>query len=229
MQNEIKEQLIKLSDDKYKKFSASLLPGTENMLGVRLPQLRKLAKKIARENWEEYLETATEDTFEEIMLQGMVLGYLNIPIEDHLARIALFIPKINNWSVCDSFCSGLKFTRENMERVWKFLLPYLRSEQEFEIRFGVVMLIYYYITAEYAERAFKEFDQIDQNRYYAWMAVAWAISIYFKQFPEMTAAYLRSCHLTENTYKKALQKIKESNKFDESSRILFEELKGKIS
>ncbi len=62
---------------------------------------------------EEYLQSANEDSFEEIMLKGMVIGCAKCSIEERLSFIQSFIPKINNWSVCDSFCASLKFTRES--------------------------------------------------------------------------------------------------------------------
>ena len=109
----IREQLFELAEDEYKQFSSSLLPGIDNLLGVRLPALRKIAKQIAKKDWRSYLENADEIYFEEIMLQGMVLGYINDDIEDVLGYIVDFVPKINNWSVCDSFCVGLKITNKN--------------------------------------------------------------------------------------------------------------------
>ena len=69
----IKEQLEALKEPEYQKFTASLLPGVESILGVRLPKLRELAKKLAKDNWKEYLQEAQDDSMEEIMLQGMTL------------------------------------------------------------------------------------------------------------------------------------------------------------
>ena len=73
----IREELINLSEEDYREFSSNLLPGINNILGVRLPALRKIAKSIAKENWENYLNNASDDYFEEVMLQGMVIGYIN--------------------------------------------------------------------------------------------------------------------------------------------------------
>jgi len=122
----IREQLLELAEDEYKKFSSSLLPGIDNLLGVRLPALRKIAKQIAKKDWRNYLENANDIYFEEIMLQGMVLGYINEDdIENVLGYIVDFVPKISNWSICDSFCVGLKMTNKNKERIWDFLQQYL--------------------------------------------------------------------------------------------------------
>ena len=70
MEASIHEQLLALSEPEFQKFSSSLLPGTSNILGVRLPILRKLAKKIIRGDWRAYLASAQDQSFEEIMLQG---------------------------------------------------------------------------------------------------------------------------------------------------------------
>ena len=98
---DIKEQLSLLAEPAYRDFSSSLLPGTEHILGVRLPALRKIARKLAKENWLENLARCTQDSFEEIMLQGFIIGYAKAPLPDILEQIAAFLPKINNWSVCD--------------------------------------------------------------------------------------------------------------------------------
>lgn len=166
----IRNQLMALAEPEYQKFAASLLPGTDNILGVRLPKLRKLAKQIAKQQSEDCttakeaegrlpawrsFEKMQPEYFEEIMLQGFVLGYVKVPdeaaCEELLSYIAAFVPKIANWSVCDSFCSSLKFVRMYQERVWEFLMPYLHSKKEYELRFGIVMLLFYYIEDKYIE------------------------------------------------------------------------------
>ena len=121
MEKTIKQQLLELADEKYRQFSSALIPNISHVLGVRLPELRKLAKKIAREDWKAYIQQAESEYFEEIMLQGMVIGYVKTDIDEILRYVADFVPKIDNWSVCDSFCTGLKFTKTNMEKGMGFL------------------------------------------------------------------------------------------------------------
>ncbi len=227
MGNTIKEQLLELADEKYQKFSAALIPNINNVMGVRLPELRKLAKKIAREDWRAYLKRAENEYFEEIMLQGMVIGYVKTDIDEILQYVAEFVPKIDNWSVCDSFCTGLKFTKTNMKKVWDFLQPYLISSEEYEIRFGVVMLLDFFIEEGYIALALQLFDNIKHDGYYVRMAVAWAISIYYVKFPEHTLAYLRSNSLCDFTFNKALQKITESYRVDQETKQLIRSMKRK--
>ena len=223
----IREQLFELAEDEYKQFSSSLLPGIDSLLGVRLPALRKIAKQIAKKDWRNYLENADEIYFEEIMLQGMVLGYINDDIEDVLEYIVDFVPKINNWSVCDSFCVGLKMTNKNKERIWDFLQPYLSSDKEFEVRFGIVMLIDFYIDDDYIKLVIEKLDSIRHDGYYVKMAVAWAISICYIKFEELTLDYLKNNNLNDFTYNKSLQKICESLKVNKNSKAFIRGMKRK--
>lgn len=143
---QLRQELFSLADEKYKKFHSSLCPGTDNIIGIRVPKLRNLAKEIVKGDWEQYLKNAKEDYYEEVMLQGMVIGLAKTDLQKRLEYVKAFVPKIDNWAVCDITCAGFKFAKKYPKEVWEFLQSYLRSNQEFEIRFGVVMLLDFYIT-----------------------------------------------------------------------------------
>lgn len=211
-QEELRRRLLEEREGGYRKFSAGLLPGTENILGIRLPKLRVLAKEIAKGDWRSFLQNAYGDYFEEIMIQGMVIGCAKMEPEERLDYIARFIPKIDNWSVCDCFCAGLKFTAKHLNRVWEFLQPYLHSEQEFEARFAAVMLLDYFVVPEYIGRALEALGQIRHEGYYVKMAAAWALSVCYVKFPRETDVFLQNCTLDDWTYNKTLQKICESHR-----------------
>lgn len=227
MGDNIKQQLKALAEEDYRVFASGLLPNTDNVLGVRLPMLRKIAKQIARSDWQGYLQTAGDDTFEEIMLQGMVIGCAECPVEERLFYIKEFVPKIQNWSVCDSFCAGLKFTKTNSELVWDFLKSYFKSERAFDLRFAVVMLIFYYIQEAAIGEVLAVLDNVRHDDYYVKMAVAWAISMCYVQFPGKTMIYLKNNSLDDFTYNKALQKITESLKVDKETKKQIRAMKRK--
>ncbi len=226
MDKPIREQLEELAEEKYRDFTKSLTPGKENILGVRLPALRKLAMKLAKGDWRQYLKEAEDDTMEEVMLQGMVIGYCDAGIDEVLKLAQGYIPKIDCWSVCDCFCGGLKITKDHKEQMWEFIQSYLESAQEYEIRFGVVMLLYY-LQPEYAPFAFVHFDRIKQEGYYVKMAVAWVLSMYYAELPGLTMEYLKRNELDKFTYNKALQKITESLKVDQETKHIIKGMKQK--
>ncbi|KAJ49279.1 3-methyladenine DNA glycosylase AlkD [Clostridium tetanomorphum] len=227
MNNKIREEIFKLADEQYKQFQSKLCPNTDNIVGVRLPLLRKLAKQIVKEDWREYMNTADNEYYEEVMLQCMVIGYVKADVEEILSYVTQLITKIDNWAICDSLCNGLKFTEKNKERVWEYLQPYLSSEKEFEMRFGVVMLLDFYIEEIYIDEVLQLLDRAKHDGYYVKMAVAWAISICYIKFPQKTMEYLKNNTLDNFTYNKALQKITESLRVDKETKILIRSMKRK--
>lgn len=224
MEAAIREQLELLAEEKYRSFSSKLTPGKDNILGVRLPLLRKMAKEILKGNWRSYLKDATENSMEEVLLQGMVIGGCKTDIEEKLKLAEGFIPKIDCWPVCDSFCGGLKIAQTHKEQVWDFIQPYLLSDKEYFIRFGVVMLLHY-LTAEYAPLAFSHFDRIKHEGYYVKMAVAWVLSMYYVHVPELTLKYLKNNQLDDFTFQKALQKIVESLRVSNEEKDMIRSMK----
>lgn len=225
---EIREQLIKLSDEKYREFHSSLCPNTNNIIGVRIPKLRNFAKELLKEiDWKEFLNNAWNDYYEEIMLQGMIIGLVSKKgnIEEFIPYINEFVPKIDNWAICDTFCAGLKITENNLEYIWSYIQKYLSSDKEFEIRFAVVMLLDYYLKEEYIDDVLKILNNIKNNKYYVEMAIAWAISIAFVKFEKKTMEFLKKNSLSDFTYNKSIQKIIESYRVNEKNKEKLKKMK----
>lgn len=226
MKQKIKENLINLQDKKYKEFHSGLCPGTNNIIGIRVPVLRNYAKELLKQYKFDYLmENIDDEYYEEIMLQGMLIGLAKEDFNTIAKYIKNFIPKIDNWAVCDVFCAGLKITKKNKEKMWEFIKPYLKSDKEFEIRFGVVMLLDYYIEEKYLNNIFKIFDKIESTKYYVQMAVAWAISICIIKYYNTTLEYLKNSKLDHFTYNKALQKGIESYRLTQEQKQILRNMK----
>lgn len=223
----IVDLLLQMAANGNQKFTANLHPGVENILGIRIPELRNLAQQIAKnDQWREYLQNAGTFYMEERILKGMVIGYLKgLSLQEHLKLIADFVPLINSWSVCDTFCPTLKFSAKYPQEMWKFIQPYLFSAQEYEVRFGVVMLLGYYINDEYINQVLALFDEITHEGYYVKMAVAWAISVCYVKYPEDSMLYLLNSCLDKFTYNKALQKICESYRVSHEDKQRIRSLK----
>lgn len=225
----IREQLFALQDLDYQKFSSALIPNIDasTMIGVRVPLLRQLAKGIAKTEPLRYLQTVEDTYFEELLLQGMVIGYMKASPQEKLPLMEQFIPKIDNWSVCDSFCSGLKFTKMNQAMVWDFLQPYFESVNAYDLRFAVVMLLNYYVDEQYVHETLRLLNSVSHEDYYVKMAVAWAVSICYIKLPEATMPFLQNNQLDTFTYNKALQKITESLRIDAETKQMIRSMRRK--
>lgn len=227
MKQEIKKKIFELADEKYKKFHSNLCPGTNNIIGVRVPILRNYAKELFNKyNWKDIISKIDNEFYEEIMLQGMIIGLAkNEDIHSILKYVENYIPKIDNWAICDVFCAGLKIVKKNKEEVWKFIKKYLKSSQEFEIRVAIVLILDYYIDDKYLEKDFEIFENIKHEGYYVKMAVAWAISICLIKYYDKTIQYLKQSRLDNWIYNKAIQKAIESYRISESQKEYLRKIK----
>lgn len=222
----IQQQLLSLEDKKYKDFQCNLCPGVTNIIGVRLPILRKLAKELITEDWRPLISYENNQYYEEYMLLGIIIGSVKVDLNERLALIKDFVPHIDNWAVCDSFCSNLKFTTNYRKEVFSLLSQYITSKKEFELRFAIVMLLdYYLVVPEYLDQTLDILEHIKHEGYYVKMAVAWAVSIAYIKFPVQTMEFLQNTKLDNFTYNKALQKITESLRIDPQTKKLIRSMK----
>ena len=125
--NNLKDKLFELSDEKYKKFHSGLCPNTDNIIGVRLPKLREIAKEIAKGDWKDFLATSSNDYYEEVMINGLVIAYAKCDVDEKLNYIESFVPKIDNWAICDSFCNSLKFVKKIRKKFGNLYNPILNQ------------------------------------------------------------------------------------------------------
>ena len=153
MNQEIKKRLRELSDKEYSEFSGKLIPGSKPLIGVRLPILRDYAKSLVKElDWRGLLLESGEDKyFEEVMIRGMVIGYgcsKSGDIDEALTMLDKFIPMVDNWSVCDSFCVSCTLFKKHRQQVYEHIQKYIYSEKEFEVRVGLILLLDYFLKCD---------------------------------------------------------------------------------
>ena len=215
---DIRKELEKQADKKFQKFTAALIPNIDNVLGVRTPILRKMAKELYKSGEYTGMFEIPSKYMEENMLKGMIIGLFKKPAKEVLLYVKDFVPTIDNWAVCDCFCCSLKMTRDNLALVWNFIQSYFKSEKEFEIRFAYVMLLNYYLVDDYVDKVLKLIDEFRDDRYYSKMAVAWLVSICYIKYPDKTEKYLKKSKLDTWTYNKSIQKICESLKVDKKTK-----------
>lgn len=208
---EILTYLHSQAEEKYRRFSAGLLPGEDKLLGVRLPILRKLARKMAADDWQNY-RPGPAATFEELMLRGLLPSYAQAPLEVRLNALESYVPLIRNWSLCDSCCCSCRFVQDSPEQVQEWLQPFLYSEEEFPARFGIVMLLFHYLKKEeHAAAVAQHLPQLPARGYYAQMAIAWCTCELHFRYPELAAPLLNG-KLRPELITLTRRKIRESGK-----------------
>ncbi len=205
------------ADPKHAAFIRKLIPGVSlPLLGLRMPLLHRIAKDLARQDdWRDYIDNyPAAQCMEESMLRGLLLGQLSersCPIELRLKLIEKTLPSLDNWSLIDSCVTCYKFARKHPERVWEWLEPMLISHQEYQARFGVVMLLWHYCDKpEYAQRIATALPLVPSGAYYCDMAVAWCSCELCIRQPVWGKYLIHESRLASKTRAMALRKIRES-------------------
>jgi len=224
---ELLPRLQALADEKLANFSSGLNPGSKPMLGVRLPELRKIAKELAKEDYKGFLEECPDTYFEYETLKAYVLGYAKDDIETILSYADRFVPTIGDWSVSDSFCQNFSIAKKYPERVFDWVMGYAKKEEEFSQRVAAVLLMSHFLVPEYIGRVLAVMDTLQYDGYYTRMGVAWCVATAYAKFPKETAVYLADNKLQDWTYNKAIQKMCESYRVGEEDKAYWKARKRK--
>lgn len=227
MINRIINKLNELRDIKYRDFSSSLNPTALPMIGVRIPELRKIAKDIVNENPKYFLDNNPMSCFELVSLHGMVIGYMKEDIAIVLKYLETFIPMINDWSVNDTLCQTFKIAKKHQEKVWDFLSNYFNSNSEFELRVVVVMMLCHFINDKYVNLVIDFIDQTKNNGYYYKMGCAWCLQVIMVKYPQICLDYLYNNNLDDWIFNKAIQKMIESYRVSDDMKEVIRKLKRK--
>lgn len=224
---ELEPRLRSLASEHQAKFSSGLTPNCKPMLGVRLPELRKIAKEIAKADYKEFLEECSDIYFEYETLQAYVLGYAKDDIEVILSYADRFLPKIKDWSVNDSFCQNFTIARKYPERVFDWLMDYAKQDAEFPQRVVAVLLMSHFLVPEYIDKVLTVMDTLQHDGYYTKMGVAWCVATAYAKFPKETGVYLADNKLRDWTYNKAIQKMCESYRVGDADKEYWKARKRK--
>ena len=209
----VKEFLIANRQEEYRKFSLSLLPPGTKMLGVRLPLIKKFSKELCCGNWRNYLKNAESKWYEEVMLQGFVVGMAKCGIDERIAHIKEFLPKISNWGICGSFSMGVKIFGPERGKYFEYIKICQHSSAPYIRRYATVSMLSKYVDEEYIRRVL-ELLMIEQpDNYYVKMATAWALSICLVKHKKTTESEILKRGLDSDTLKMTLRKVKESRRF----------------
>ncbi len=213
MHTEVRAWLQKNAEDKYREFSAKLLPCKTTLFGVRIPALRKYAKTLLKEGrGRDYLDIPLPELeyLEEFMLHALVLADIKMSAAEKIPLIQKFVPYINNWAVCDIFCAELKEVKKTPRLFYDTFKPLLNSQKEYQIRFFYVLALDYFITAEYLPHIFTLLSRQKYVGYYDKMAAAWLLSVAYVKFPEQTETFLFNTPQDNFVFRKSISKICDS-------------------
>ena len=226
------------------------------VLGLHSPEIKAVAKQLSREGGEVVMpdgthrictngaevirafEAAPSESlcYEEPVIWGYLINLEKCSLDERLAMLGHYVPVLDNWAVCDSYCAHAKWMlRADKEALWAFLERWFDSESEFDVRFAVVVAMCYLLNDEWLDKVFERINRLDFNRikskyktdkgkpkvaqqgtvqgaepYYVRMGVAWLLATALAKFPDQTRAFVRSSNLPADVVKLYIRKARES-------------------
>ena len=161
-----------LEDERYRNGHLRVINALNDVriLGVHIPELKRLAKELSRSDDAADLivsfeaeSTAGNLCFEEKIVWGLLINALKVPEMQKYAYLRAFVPAMDNWAVCDTICCNIKWITDK-NTLWEFLQPYFDSDSEFEVRFAVVMSMIYFLDAESFQKLTSRLDFLDFSK-----------------------------------------------------------------
>lgn len=228
---EITKGLLALQDEEYRAFHARLMPeiAYERIIGVRTPQLRAYAKEIAAQPCvEEFLQELPHYYYEENNLHGALLNLRykkEAELGELLEQLECFLPYVDNWATCDMLSP--KLFKKNLPLVYERIREWVKSENTYTIRFGIVTLLGYFLDDAFEPEMLELAAGVKSEEYYVRMAVAWYFSIALVKQYEAAVPYFEQPRLEPWTHNKAIQKAIESRRIDEEVKDYLRTLKVK--
>lgn len=219
------KDLISLQDISYKEFHSSLVLNSKyEMIGIRMPIMRKIAKKISKTNIEEFLQYVQDKYYEEVMIQGLVISHIKDENQFY-EHFKTYINKIDNWAICDSFCNSIKIIRKYEEKYLKYAIESALNKEEFISRVGLVMILNHFINKKNLDIIFDILNRIESEKFYINMAEAWLLCEMYIKFPKETMSFFEKNNLNKFTQNKAISKIHDSYRISKEEKELLNNFK----
>lgn len=223
---DILNDLFKFQDLKYKTFSLSLSPNLDidNVIGVRMPTLRKYVRQIVSNNNDTFLNDLPHKYLEENELEALLINEM----EDYNSVIVLldkFLPYVNTWAITD-IIKPKCFYSHKKELIGE-IKRWLKSKQTYEIRYGIVCLMYYFLDADFKKCYLNLIVNVKSNEYYVNMARAWYLATALVNHYDDTIKIIEEHRLDKWTHNKTIQKAIESYRIDDDKKQYLKTLKIK--
>ncbi len=216
MYDDIMTKLAKLAEgnETYAEFNKRIVNTNMPVIGVRVPDLRRLARELAPDmsaaDISELL-TVQDESFDYVLLCGLLITHARLDDQTAIDLTRQYLPRVDSWAHIDVFVE--KKRRFAGEVWWDFALECLQSEAEFTVRYSVVSLMTNFLDEAHIDQVFAALRDIKHDGYYVKMALAWLYATAAVQFFELTLAELENGHADVWTRNKAYQKMRESRRF----------------
>ena len=224
---DIQQELFALQDLSYRDFHAKLMPTVDKarVIGVRTPKLRAFAKEFGKtEEAKEFLKVLPHQYYEENNLHGLLIEQ----IKDYptlIRELNRFLPCIDNWATCDLLT--VRVVKKHLDTFTEEVERWLASDHTYTIRFGIGMLMRYYLEEHFSLEYPEKVAKISSEEYYVNMMTAWFFATALAKQWDAAVAYLETNRLEPWTHNKTIQKAIESYRITQEQKVYLRTLRIK--
>lgn len=222
------DRLFALQDQDYREFHSRLMPTVEKskVIGVRTPELRKLAKDLrGTQEAEEFLKALPHTYYEENNLHGFLLEYIR-DYDTCIEALNRFLPYVDNWATCDMMSP--KCLKKHLPALYEQCKLWIAGGEAYTVRFAVNMLMKYYLDDNFQPEYPELVASITSDEYYVKMVVAWYFATALAKQYDAVLPYFEKERLEFWTHNKAIQKAVESYRITNEQKAYLKTLKRKI-
>ena len=224
----LREKLLEMQDLSYREFHSKLMPTVdkEKIIGIRTPQLRRFAKEFAKNSKEKenFLASLPHQYYEEDNLHGFLIEMgkdYNAVVE----KLNAFLPYVDNWATCDMMRP--KVLKKHLPEFFEQVCEWVQSERVYTIRYGIGMLLSFYLDSEFDRQHLEMVAKIRSEEYYVNMMIAWYFATALAKQYDETLPYIEEQKLDKWTHNKAIQKAMESYRITAEQKAYLRTLKVK--
>ena len=224
---EIEKELYAHQDVKYRDFQSKLIPNVapEAFIGVRTPELRKIAKEFSkREDVGEFLGAKPHRYFDENQLHAFIISGMK-DYDKCLVELKSFLPYVDNWATCDQM-SPKVFKKQKKELLTE-LKDWIKSKDTYTVRFAVGMFMEHFLGEEFENEYPELIANIHSDEYYINMMRAWYFATALAKQYEKIIPFIEENRLDDWTHNKTIQKAVESYRITDEQKIYLKGLKRK--
>ncbi len=215
---DIEESLFQYQDLKYRDFNASLLPTLckDIIIGVRTPELRKMAKEMVRSgDYKHYISVLPHKYFEENQLHAFIISMIENE-DEAIKELEKFLPYVDNWATCDQMV--LKTVSQNPALLLGKIDVWLRSNHTYTVRFAIGILMRYYLDERFDTIYFEKIVSVNKDDYYVKMMAAWYFATALVKQYNSAVKYLENGKLEAWVHNKTISKACDSLRVGESEK-----------
>lgn len=224
-ENYVRERLTALQDTEYRDFHSALMPtvNKEKIIGVRVPELRKLAKELfGNAVGKEFIKNLPHTFYEEDNLHAFVVEQIK-DFDRCLSETEKFLPFIDNWATCDMFSP--KVFADHTDILYSESIEWIASGNTYTIRYGIGMLMRYFLDDNFDEDVLKIVSRIKSEEYYVNMMIAWFFATALAKQYDSAIKYVENNTLDLWVHNKTIQKAIESNRISKDTKNYLRTLK----